>query len=29
MDEASVIVWGQGEPVVLLHASAAADPAFV
>src|SRR5689334_14313128 len=29
MEEASVIVWGQGEPVVLLHASAAADPAFV
>lgn len=27
--DSSVIVWGQGEPVVLIHGSAAADPAFV
>jgi pimeloyl-ACP methyl ester carboxylesterase len=29
MADSSVIVWGQGEPVVLIHPSAAADPAFV
>lgn len=29
MGDPSVTVWGEGEPVVLLHASAAADPAFV
>lgn len=29
MEDSFVTTWGEGEPVVLLHASAAADPAFV
>ncbi len=29
MEDSSVTVWGEGEPVVLLHGSTAADPALV
>jgi hypothetical protein len=29
MEDSSVTAWGEGEPVVLLHGSAAADPVFV